>query len=171
MEKVINKIKTGDKFFVNSTSFLSKAIRFFMKLYAKKYKLTFDKIYSHVGIFVWIADELYIAESVDNGFNLRVFNQHYDLQKDDYIIIHRNKPIDEKKALKWLINLATVKIAYQYYNFIQWPLLILFNINLFSKGGRKFTYCYEACKRFDEFIEPGSTQGSLEIASFFDIYK
>lgn len=175
----IEEIKTGDIYLVKSNSFLSKAIRWFMKLYAKKFKIVYnpDKIYSHAATLVWIDDILYIAESVDNGFHLRIFDRHYDLNPEYCTILTPIKSYDESEIhsiLHYSLNLATVSQVYQYWNFIQWPLYILSNkkINLFGKGkNRGITYCYESTQMIKQEIRPYDYKDSSVITDFFTLYN
>jgi len=56
------KIKTGDICFTAGSSFFSRAIRFFTR-----------SIVSHVGVFFWEDDRLFVAESVE-GAGVRVIH-------------------------------------------------------------------------------------------------
>jgi len=169
----INDIKTGDVFLTYGGTFLSKSIRYFMKLFAKKNNIKYNWIASHAGTFIWIDNILYLGESVDNGYHLREFTKHYSLEKDDYCILRVNKSYSKEevsKITRYIIHLQTISQFYQYTNFIQWPVYILLGINLFGKSGQKTTYCYESTYRVLHEVRPDDWKANLEVIDFFKLY-
>jgi hypothetical protein len=169
----INNIKTGDVFLTYGGTFLSKSIRYFMKLFAKKNHIKYDWIASHAATFIWIDNILYLGESVDNGYHLRVFDKHYSFDKDDYCILRSNKSYskdEESKAISYILHLQTISDFYQYTNFIQWPLYIVFGINTFGKSGSRTTYCYESTYKVLNAVRPDDWTSNLEVIDFFKLY-
>jgi len=168
----ISTIKTGDNLIINSKSFLSKGIRFFMHLLALKSGIKYSWIGSHSGTFVWLNDTLYIAESVDNGFHLREVSRHYDLDNGDYVIMAPVWEYDEaqtKELIRYIIELQTVNIAYQYLNFIEWVFYILFDINIFGKKLRRgIMYCYKSTMLIRNHMS--IREYPVNITSFFDLF-
>lgn len=153
----INEIKNGDSFLVKSNSFLSKAICKVMKHYGKKKGYDTSILYSHAARFCWIAGELYLFGSVDNGYNPILFRLHYDWDKDDFAIMRRNTELSEKEELQtinYCMHLDTVSISYQYWNFFCWIFLVYLNINLFRKDSDSFTYCYESERKARKNLNP-----------------
>jgi hypothetical protein len=169
----IRDIKTGDTFLVKSNTFLSKTICKAMKRWGKKRGFPVDVIFSHAARFVWIADELYVFESVDNGYHPRVFNRHYDWNTDDFAIMRRKTPLTEeetKQTTHFCLHLDTVNVGYQYWNFIQWLLLIYIGINTFSKkeDNNKFEYCYESEREARKNLNPDK-YGNVDQTDIFQL--
>jgi len=171
-------IKTGDVYLVNGRNekgkqtFLSKAIDWWMKVYAKKYNIKYDWIGSHAATFLWIGKNLYLGESIDNGFHIRKFKAHYDFEKDDFCVLKPIKPYTEEeqeKIVELIISLQVVNVFYKYTNFIFWPIYIVFGINLFGKT-RKFTYCYESTDMIMKEMNR-SVAKDIYVSSFFDLYN
>jgi hypothetical protein len=146
-------IKTGDSFLIKGTSFISRIICKVMVKWGKKKGYNTDLIYSHAGRFVWIAGDLYIYGSIDSGYKPWIFKDHYDWDKDTFCIMRRKQelsPIEENRTINYVQHLVTVSLAYQYWNFVKWLLLVYVNIDWFNKTSDDFTYCYQSeymCRR------------------------
>jgi len=171
----IEDIKSGDKIAIRSNSFLSKVICYFMKQFAEKNLIKYDWIGSHLATCFWDKNtgNLLVAESVDNGFHFREFKKHYDLDKDDIKILTPKIPYTDKQISdmwNYAMHLQTINLGYQYWNFIQWILYIETKINLFGKGGKKFTFCYESTYLLSQITDPINFDIKNEIISFFDVY-
>ena len=146
----IKDIKTGDAFLTTDySSFISKAIRYVMTAWGKKKGYDTQTVLSHAGTFVWIADELYVYGSVESGFKPWLFRYHYSLidPNEGVIIMRRKEPLtdkEEKQITNYNQHLTTVSIGYQYWNFIQWLVLVYLGINMFKVDSDNFTYCFES---------------------------
>lgn len=170
-------IKSGDIFLIKGKGFISDSIVHFMKRYAKKKNIKYDWIGSHAGTLFWDKNSgrLVIAESVDNGFHIRIFDKHYNLEKDNYRIITPIVPYSESEQQRlWneAMHLQTINIGYQYWNFAQWILYIETGINIFAKHGDRFTYCYESTCEIAQSVRPNDwPYKEKEIWNFFDMYN
>ena len=168
----IEEIKTGDSFLVRDKSFISRCICGVMKHWAKKTgnTLLIPLIYSHAGRFVWIAGELYIFGSIENGYQPLLFRENYDLEKDDYIIMHRKLELtiaEEEQTANYCLHLDSVSIIYQYWMVIQWLAKVYLNIDLFAKDSDSTTYCYEAEMMARKNLNPDKYGQTFET----DIFK
>lgn len=164
-------IKTGDTLLVKGDRFLSRTICKVMKHWGKKKGYPTDIIYSHAGRFVWIADELYVFESVDNGYNPRLFRVHYDWQDSDFAVMRRKTPLSEaetKQTTNFCLHLDTISLMYQYWNFFQWLLLVYLKINTFNKDSDKFEYCYESERKARKNLNPDQ-YGRVNQTDIFDL--
>ena len=154
------EVKTGDTILVNNDSFLSRTIRKVMKKWGKKNGYDTSVIYSHAGRCIWIAGELYVFESVDNGYQPRLFRLHYPWNYADFAIMRRKTPLtakETKKTTHFCLHLDTISLGYQYWNFIQWLLLVYLGINTFEKrkeDNDKFEYCYESEREARKNLNP-----------------
>jgi hypothetical protein len=167
----INDIQTGDTWLVKSDSFLSRVICRVMKHWGKKCGLNTNLVYSHAARFVWIADELYLFGSVENGYNPIPFLLHYDLKKSNYAIMRRRLPLAEdgkKKTTRYCLHLDTISLSYQYWNLFQWLAKVYLNINLFRKDSDKFLYCYEAERKARKDLNPDHYK-EVFITDVFDL--
>lgn len=172
----LEDIKTGDYYLVKSKVIMSRAIQYFMRLYAKKWKIKYteDDIYSHAGTFLWLNNTLYIAESVDNGFSLREFSRHYNIGNGRSAVYSPVVPYTKDEissVIKNAIELTTVNVMYQIWNFVQWPLYIWTKgkVNLFPKrkNSRGTTYCFESTQRIKEVVRPQNYNDNPEITNIF----
>lgn len=169
----INKIKTGDIFLVNSTSFLSHAIRYFMNILRKRKGLPQQWVASHAGTFIWLNGDLFVAESVKNGFRLNLFSRHYE-GAGDYQVRRVATPYsvdEEDMVFDKIFKLQEISDTYQYLNFIQWVAYILLGWNIFGKGGSNITYCYESTQRIKKYVRPSVISNDAEMTSFFDVIE
>lgn len=167
-------VKTGDTLLVRSDSFLSKTIVKVMKRYGKHMGYNTDIIFSHAGRFIWIDDDLYVFESVSNGYNPRLFEKHYDLNESDMCIMRRKEeltPEEQKQTRKFCLHLDTISNGYQYWNFLQWLVYVYLHIDTFKKGGRnKFEYCYESEAEARKNLNPDN-YGYVDRTDFFQLYN
>ena len=167
----INDIKTGDSFLVKRNSFLSKTICAVMKHWGKKNGYKVDLLFSHAARFVWIADTLYIFGSVDNGYQPLVFSRHYDWNNDDFAVMRRKTPLthaEENQTSNYCLHLDTISLSYQYWNFIQWLLLVYLNINTFGNDSDKFNYCFESERKARKDLNP-ENYGNVNKTDIFDL--
>lgn len=167
----INDIQDGDTFLVRSNSFLSKTICKVMKHWGKKNGYNVNLLYSHAARFIWIADELYIFGSVANGYNPILFTKDYDWNTDDFAVMRRKKPLsnkEKKQTTRFVLHLDSISVMYQYWNFIQWLLLVYLNINTFGKDSAKFMYCYESEREARKNLNP-ENYGDVSETSIFDL--
>jgi hypothetical protein len=159
-----NLIQTGDSFFVRDKSdFVSRTICGVMKDWSVKNGYSklpnFDPslIFSHAARFTWIAGKLYLCGSIDSGYRPILFSKHYDFEKSSYVIMRRNTMLsDEEKdqTVNYCLHLTTVSKVYQYWNFIQWPLLVYLGIDTFGNEGDGVTYCYESERMARKNLNP-----------------
>ncbi len=157
-------IQTGDSIGIrNPKNFISRQICAVMKKWAKK--KGYDKIanydpdliYSHFARLVWIGETLYVCGSIDSGYRPWELNLHYNLESDQYVLMRRNVDLteDEKIAtVKYCLHLIAVSKLYQYWNFIQWLLLVYLNIDTFRKDSDGYTYCYESERMARKQLNP-----------------
>lgn len=169
----LKDVKTGDTLLVNADTFLSRTIKKVMKYWGKKKGYDTSILYSHAGRFVWIADELYVFESVDNGYNPRLFKRHHDWIDSDFAVMRRREPLslkESKQTTNFCLHLDTVSIGYQYWNFIQWLLLVYLGINTFNKkeDRDKFEYCYESEREARKNLNPDQ-YGNVDQTDIFQL--
>jgi hypothetical protein len=167
----LENIKTGDTFLVKSDTFISKAICSVMKRWGKKNNYPTDLIYSHAARFVWIAKELYLFGSVDNGYQPILFKLHYDWNKDDFCIMRRKTPLTEAEEIQttnYCLHLDTVSVSYQYWNFVQWIVKVYLGWNWFKKDSDGFTYCYESEMKDRKNLDPDN-YGDVYITDIFQL--
>ena len=134
-----DRFKFGDIIASRSNSFLSRAIRWFMKIY-KPSKETF----SHIAVIINMLGELWIAEAL--AWGVRIWSLHqsgYSVKKQIIILRHKQCFTDmQVEAIsKKMVSLAGVR--YQYENLPQWIVKILLKINIFKKTDEKAIYCSE----------------------------
>lgn len=168
----LKDVKTGDTLLVNADTFLSRTIRKVMKKWGKKKGYDTSVLFSHAARFVWIADELYVFESVDNGYQPRIFSRHYDWETADFAVMRRKEELTEaetKQTTHFCLHLDTLSVGYQYWNFIQWLLLVYLNINTFGKGDRdRFEYCYESEMEARKNLNPDK-YGDVDQTDIFEL--
>ncbi len=167
----ITDIQDGDTFLVRTDAFLSKEICKVMTHWSKKRGFPAIPMYSHAARFQWLADDLYLFGSVDNGYHPILFNLHYNWNDSDFAVMRRKKPLsDEEKKLnlKFMLHLDTLSISYQYWNFVQWLLLVYLGINTFGNDTERFLYCYEAERRARKNLNPES-YGNVSKTDIFDL--
>jgi len=170
MEK--KDVKTGDTLLVNADTFLSKIIRKVMKKWGKRQGYPINIIYSHAARFIWIADTLYVFGSIENGYQPWEFDKHYDWEKSDFAVMRRKKELsvkEVKQTTNYVLHLDTVSISYQYWNFIQWLLLVYLNISTFNNDRDKFTYCYESEHKARKNLNPNWYVGSVAQTDIFEL--
>lgn len=161
----LEDIKTGDTFLVrNPKDFISRMICKVMTKWGKKKGYNTDLVYSHAARFGWIANELYLFGSIDSGYRPILFKLHYSLE-DNCVIMRRNKDLsndEQNQTINYCMYLTTVSKLYQYWNFIQWLMLVYLNIDTFKKDSDGFTYCYESERM---------ARANLNPENYKDVYK
>lgn len=169
----INDIQDGDTLLVrNEKSFLSRTICKVMTKWGKRNGYPVTPMYSHAARFVWIADTLYVFGSVDNGYQPWEFNKHYDWNESDFAVMRRINPLtdeEKKQTTRFVLHLDTVSISYQYWNFIQWLMLVYLHIDTFGKDSEKFMYCYESERECRKNLNPEHYIGDVSKTSIFDL--
>jgi len=186
--KDINQIETGDRFFIlgekkpnsNYPTFLSRQIRWWMEVYGKQLGIPKAWIGSHATTLVWIADKLYVCESIDGGFRVHSFTACYDLDTDNYIIVRNidGYTDEQKKAItQYVLELSAVSITYNFLNFIQWIVYVLsgfiskkHRINLFFKNPKRINYCYQSTYMGMKSICPQIFNKNIQTVSWFDVF-
>jgi hypothetical protein len=166
----LNDVKTGDDFLVKGNTWLSKIICAVMKKWGKKNGYDVSLLFSHAAQFLWIADELYLFGSVDTGYRPILFKNHYNWDTDNFVVMRRNVELTEeemKQTINYCLHLDTVSQGYQYWNFIQWLLLVYLNINTFKDTDR-FNYCYESERKCRKNLNPDH-YGDVAETSIFDL--
>jgi hypothetical protein len=160
----------GDIIATRGHSFLSKSIRYFMKLVHPKDKTSF----SHIAVVINIYDEKYIAEAL--GWGVRIWSiEDSGYLKNEQVIICRDKEgfnTDKILALsKKCVGLGGTR--YQYENFPQWVVKILFKWNWFKKSSEKAIYCSELGAIAINAAYPGTfpTPNSTSPADHYDNTK
>lgn len=144
-------IETGDIGLSVNDSFLARSIRFFMKLYMKIKDLPSRQLFNHSFHFLWIENELFVAEALAEGGVIRSYRQNYF----DKNIRHKiKKPFhiynDEEKE-----NFVKHTIKFfgknKEYNFMNFPFQIFYVLTggkkwygKKGKAARKRIYCTEA---------------------------
>ena len=146
----ITDIQTGDGFLTTTyNNFVSKAIVYVMKKWAKKKGIQAPIVLSHAAGFAWIAGELYVYGSIDSGYKPWIFNKHYSLtDSNEGVVVMRRKialtDAEKNQTINYMQHLTTVSFMYQYWNLLKWLILVYLNINLFRPDSEKTTYCYES---------------------------
>lgn len=144
-------IESGDIGLSINDSFLARSIRFFMKIYMKIKGLPSRQLFNHSFHFIWVEDELFVAEALAQGGVLRPYKSAYF----DKNIRHKiKKPShiysDEEKEnfVKFTIKFFGKNKEYDFVNF---PLQIIYILTngrkWYGKKGKKAQkriYCTEA---------------------------
>lgn len=150
----LNEVETGDDFLVRGSSFLSRSICHVMVKWGKQkgYDLqVIALVMSHAAKFVRhteLPDTPFLYGSTESGYKPLEFERHYSWDEDEFIIMRKVGGLSSEqksKVLRFVIHLVTVSIMYQYWNLIQWLLLVYLHINTFTWDSEDFNYCYESC--------------------------
>ena len=168
----INDIKDGDTLLVNNGSWLSNTITKVMTKWGKRRGLPVKPMYSHAARFVWIEDKLYVFGSVDNGYQPWEFNKHYDWENGDFAVMRRKEPLTEKErkqTIHYMLHLDTISISYQYWNFIQWLILVYLRLDTFWNDSKKYMYCYESERECRKNLNPENYMGNISKTDIFDL--
>jgi hypothetical protein len=171
----IKDIKTGDCLLTTDyKAFLSKSIVKVMNHWKKKQKIVCtEATLSHAGTFAWIAGELYVYGSIESGYKPWLFKVHYsfDNVNEGDIVMRRVTPLtpeEENIVINYVQHLITISISYQFWNFIQWIMLVYFNVDWFKKDSDDFTYCYESQHLVRKHLNPDK-YGDTYKTSYFDL--
>jgi hypothetical protein len=168
----ISDIQTGDSFLVrNRKDWLSNIICAVMKKWGKKKGYNVDLLFSHAARFVWIADELYLFGSIDVGYRPILFRLHYNWENDEFVIMRRKTELTEKEkkqTTNYCLHLTTISLMYQYWNFIQWLMLVYLGINTFGGKGDRANYCYESEDKCRKDLNP-EWYGDISEVSIFNL--
>jgi hypothetical protein len=161
----INEIETGDILLERGTGFLSRAIVKEMEIYAKKNHIAYkeQEIWSHAGTLLWL----------NNEFHIRRFDLHYELLTPVVCILRKKKEYTEAEKAKVVdaaMHLQVINLGYQYTNFIQWLAKIHLGIDLFSKGGNQWTYCFESTYRILKQADSITFDKNPEETNIFMLY-
>lgn len=176
------EVITGYRALVNGKTFLAKTIRKVMRKYGKQMGYNLDNIFSHSGTLVHLNSRVRIVEAVANGLCPNGFFKHYDLLKDDIIIIAPREPFtgaEVDEIAEYALDLIAVNNFYQYWSLLFWLAYVYiafkwrgkwYRLNLFGKGNKFSNVCFEATHRIVKHVRPKDFPGNSEIASCFDLY-
>ncbi|MGB9697707.1 MAG: hypothetical protein ACPL2D_10565 [Ignavibacteria bacterium] len=135
----INKIQFGDGLAVRGTSWLSKAIRFFMKQYKPNVK-----DYSHNAVIIDMWGEKWVAEALAWGVRLRPFAYTEYAKSTNWVILRDKRGFSNEQIKRMSWKCASLAgIRYQYENLPTWIIKIWLKLNLFKKRNEKSIYCSE----------------------------
>jgi hypothetical protein len=179
--------ETGDIMLVNKRnekgeySKLNRIIVWFMELYRRQERKRHPEwnaflggwISSHAATLIRRPTGLKVAEAVENGYRIRVFDNHYDFNRDEIVVLRRNKRYlygEKLETEDYAEELAEVNNFYAYWvTFIYWPVYILTRINLFRKVNKFSLYCYGGALRVAARVNPGMFQEDMRMVSFFSL--
>jgi hypothetical protein len=147
------QLQPGDLLAVRGDSFLSKAIRYFMR--KKKGKIG---DFSHIAVVINLWDEIWIAEALTWGVRIWSLAQSgYDIDKQ-YIILRDKRgftPDQIQTLSRQMVMLSGIR--YQYFNFLQWIVKIILKINIFIKpSNQNAIYCSELGSIAINSVYPGT---------------
>ncbi|MFA5049194.1 MAG: hypothetical protein WC516_09285 [Patescibacteria group bacterium] len=168
----LEDIKTGDDLFRKDKSFLSKNICSVMKKWGKKKGYKTDLLFSHAARFIWIAGELYVYGSIDSGYKPWLFKNHYDWEKDDFVIMRRKKELSSteiNQIINYCQHLVTISRLYQFANFIRWIILVYLGINTFNKQNDHVLYCYQSTRLCRKNLNPENYEKDTNIVDIFQL--
>ena len=137
--KMEEQFEFGDLIATRSGSFLSRAIRYFMR---KQHPEVPN--FSHIAVVINLWGQLWIAEALAWGVRIWSLEQSGYATKDQVVILRHNKGFTEdqiEKMSQKMVSLGGVR--YQYENLPAWAIRILTKINLFKKSNEKAIYCSE----------------------------
>jgi hypothetical protein len=132
-------LQFGDLLATRSNSFLSRAIRWFMKRQNPE-----APNFSHIAVVIDLWGEIWIAESLGWGQRLWSLEQSGYDKKEQVVILRHKKGFSQsqiKAMSQKMVSLGGVR--YQYENLPAWAIKILTKINLFKKENEKAIYCSE----------------------------
>ena len=141
-------MKVGDIILTNNTSFIARAIRLFMRRYAKKLGVHVDKFYNHAAICVEYEGKKLIAESMIKGVQIKQTPEEFLEHNPNHLILTWIDPLSEKEqelVSDIAINYSLMITRYDFANFIQQIRLINSGI-WYGKTGEdasKRLYCSE----------------------------
>jgi hypothetical protein len=152
-------VQFGDIIATRSESFISKAIRFFMKIYK-------DVDYSHNAVIIDIWGEVWVAEALTWGVRIYPFESSpYSRPKTEWIILRHKQGFtpEQIKAMSWkCVSLGGVR--YQYENLPSWVAKILFKLNWFKSNNEKSIYCSELAAIAINAAYPGTFKRPNEVS-------
>ena len=168
----LSKIQSGGRLYYKGTSFLSKAIIFFMKRYRKGKvipRILCDWIPSHEGTLFWLGGELILFSSIFKGFEPDVFTEKYS-DKDDFVIVRTKDgyvPEEVAKALKYALYLIRISWIWPLWVLIYWILYIYTGLNMFVILGQKDSYCYQSTYRILDHLYPDKYTMSVQVVPYW----
>lgn len=175
----LTKIQNGDRLLYAGTSFISKAIIYWMRQYTKKFTISPSTLTllngfvgSHSGTLFWVNGVLYIYESVDFGYKPDVFTDKYNDESNFLILRIKGgyTPEQAKAALAYAMQLVAVSVIYPYWDLIFWIQYITTGISWMLKwGGTKSEYCFESTYRILNHVLPDVFTKDSQVISFFDL--
>jgi len=145
----------GDLIATRSGTLLSKAIRWFMKKQNPNTKQTF----SHVAVVINVWGEIWIAEALAWGVRIWPIEKSDYLTHDQIIILRDKRGFTYEQAetlSKKCVSLGGTR--YQYENFPQWILKIIFKIKAFNPNNEKAIYCSELGAISENSVYTGTFQ-------------
>jgi len=154
----LKELQTGDRIAFIGKSFISRAIIFCMKYYAKKRGLPTEKIPSHWATILLCEDVVIVVGSIENGFRPQTFENAVDLSKDQFEIYRtKNGYTQHQKdeVVRYTTLLEYKSVIYNYLGLLLWVLYIFLGIDWFPRhGGESVEYCYASTKRIMEHVDP-----------------
>ena len=133
------QFKFGDLIATRSNSFLSRAIRWFMRKQNPS-----APNFSHIAVVINLWGELWIAEALGWGVRIWSLEQSgYDKKKQVVILRHKWGFSEEQIKLMSQKMVSLAGVRYQYENLPAWAIKILTKINLFKASNEKAIYCSE----------------------------
>lgn len=155
-------MKAGDVGLVKSKGFLPSAIRFFMNLYRRKLGLEPRPIYNHAFTVVEIWGELYAAEALADGYNIRPITRYKDVEGDlikgvKIKVPKRDYNKTERDKISKIAAQATFKpTRYDYFALLHqlWYAVTLSWKGEKGKKAMKRLYCSEAHAQLANSVRP-----------------
>ena len=175
------KIQNGDRFLYAGTSFISKAIIYWMKQYVKKFtvnpfvlKLLNGFVGSHSGTLFWVNGTLYIYDSISIGYKPEVFADKYN-DSDNFLILRTKVPYTQSEAtsaLWYAMQLVAVSVIYAYWDLGWWITYITTGVSWMLKwGGTRAEYCFESTYRILNHVRPDTFTDNPQVISFYDLVQ
>jgi len=142
----------GDIISVRSDTFISKGIRFFMKLYRKQVPQ-----FSHNAVVINVWNELWVAEALAWGTRVYPIEDSGYLNNSEFVILRDFRGFTEDqidRMSKKMVSYGGVR--YQYENLPAWIAKIVANINLFKSEDDTAIYCSELAAIAINEVYPGT---------------
>lgn len=135
----VGQFRYGDLIASRSNSFLSKGIRFFLKLWKSKVPG-----FSHITVVVNMWDEMWVAEALAWGVRIWPIKDSNYVTNVHTVIIRDKRGFTDEQIHDLSRKMASLGgTRYQYEGFLQWIGKIVFKANSFHAEGEKAIYCSE----------------------------
>lgn len=175
--------KTGQRVLVKGTTKVSDIIDHTMRKYARQEGIPDTYTFSHSGTIVIINGRIRIVEAVANGLCPNLFFEHYNLLKDDIMIVEPREGISPKERdliTEYALDLIAVNNFYQYWSLICWLAYVHVafkwkgkyrRLNIFGKGNKFSNVCYEATYLIAKRCWPVEFPKNPEHGTCYDLYR